>query len=104
MFSHGPVARRLDGAALHQPRKPWQSNWEPRSHTMYLGALPALRMARPKKARTACEVGCSLSTVQPIVRREKWSTTTASQKQKGRRCGRANGSRETDGVELAGSN
>ena len=85
MLSHGPVARGLDGEALAPAAEARAVELGTAIAYDVLGDLPALRMARPRNTRTACDVGCSFGAVQPIVRREKWSTTTASQKQKGQR-------------------
>src|SRR5689334_9769905 len=69
---------------------------------MYFGTAPAVRMARPRKARVAAEVGTLEKTAKPITRREKWSITTATHQQNGQRWGSAKGSQEVQNPEPIG--
>ena len=67
------------------------------------GVAFARRMARPRKARNAGESGFRSKTAKPWTRREKWSSTTAIQKQNGHSCGKAPGSQGTQKPKRVGT-
>lgn len=95
--------RRLIPFRLHQSRNPSQKNCPSLSVMRCPVALPALRMARPKKERIAYEPGFASKTITPCTRREKLSMTTATHQQKGHACGTAKGIQTTQNPEVVGT-
>ena len=64
-------------------RKARAVNCFPRSVIRCRGACPAARIVLARKALIATAVGRPRKTRTPMIRREKWSTPTATQQQKG---------------------